>query len=163
MAIDPSIPAVQAGDYTIATSACGAVPGRGMDVCHVREGTRIESSWVMIVPNGKGVIDGEVDVYYRDVHRHYPITDSIVQIPWAHFFQSEKWSTDMDGEALALVLVRYKDPQGIIEVAKFRGIAKIVVTKEGYDRLPLDSGFAAWKTVCKIQYSTAGRSAISCK
>jgi hypothetical protein len=163
LVVDPSIQAVDANDYTLATSACEAAPGGGMDICRVTEGTKIESSWVMIVPSGKGIAGGEVDVYYRDIHKNYPVTGKVVEIPWRDFFGADLWSRDMDGEALALVLVRFKTPEGLQEIAKFRGIAKIVVTKPGYDRMPIDSGFAGWKTTCKIQYSTAGRGAISCK
>jgi hypothetical protein len=104
-------------------------------------------------------------VYYRDIVKTYGITpgQNLVEIPWATFFSENQWTSSMDGEAMALLSVRYKDPQGIEQVAKFRGLAKIVVTKPGYDRLPIDSGFSAWKTDCKIEYSTAGRGAIQCK
>lgn len=162
--VDRSMGSVEAGDYTLAVSACEATPGRGMDVCHVREGAQIESSWKLIVPaQGKNILGGEVDVYYRDLHRQYAVTGTVVEIPWKDFFGKEKWDRSMDGEALALVLIRWKTPEGIEEIAKFRGIAKLIVTKEGYDRLPIDSGFAAWKTECKIQYSTAGRGALECR
>ncbi len=163
--IDRSLPAVEAGDYTIAMSAgCGAVPGLGMDVCHVRAGTKIEAVWNLAVPSGhKEILGGEVDVYYRDVHKSYGITGRVVSIPWKDFFGSDTWESSMDGEALALVLIRYKTPEGIEEIAKYRGIAKIVVTKEGYDRLPIDSGFGAFTSTCRIVYSTAGRSAMECK
>ena len=164
LVVDRSMPAVAAGDYTLAISACENVPGGGMDICRVRENTTIESVWKLIVPQGKNIVQGgEIDVYYRDVHRQYGVTGSVVEIPWRDFFSQERWTSDLDGEALALVLVRWKTPEGIEEVVKFRGIAKIVVTKEGYDRLPIDSGFAAWKTTCKVQYSTAGRGAVQCK
>ena len=151
--VDRSMNAVDAGDYTLAISACEAVPGSGMDICRVREGTAIESSWKLIVPQGKSVIEGgEVDVYYRDVHRQYAVQSSVIEIPWRDFFNQSTWTRDLDGEALALVLIRFKTPEDIEEVVKFRGIAKIVVTKAGYDRLPIDSGFAAWKSTCKVQY-----------
>lgn len=161
--VDRSISAVEAGDSTLALSACGAVPGGGMDICRVTEGTVITSSWKLIVPAGRSVLGGEVDVYYRDLHKQYPVTGSVIEIPWRDFFGSDTWSSPMDGEALALVLLRWKTPEGIEEIVKFRGIAKIVVTKAGYDRMPIDSGFGVWPTTCRIQYSTAGRGALSCQ
>lgn len=161
---DLSMPAVEAGDYTLATSACLAAPGGGMDVCMVVEGTEISSEWVLIVPaKFSSVLSGEVNVFMRDIQRSYPANEKVIRIPWKDFFASSKWDTSMDGEALALVSIRYKDAQGIEETALFRGIAKLVVTKQGYARMPIDSGVAAWQTSCKIQYSTAGRSAISCQ
>lgn len=161
--LDPSIPALEAKDYTLVLSACENTPGIGMDICRVTEGDTIASSWKLIVPQGTPIEGGEVNVYYRDIHKQYSIGGSVVEIPWREFFGADKWSDDMDGEALALVLIRWKDDRGIIQVTKFRGIAKIVVTKQGYDKLPIDSGLNQWGTKCKVQYSTAGRSALKCE
>lgn len=164
--IDPSMQAVEAGDYTLAVSACANVPGGGMDICHVRAGTKIESSWKLFLPQKKNqTLGGEVDVYYRDTHYSFGFDKNtkILEIKWSEIMGAETWSRDMDGEALALVLLRYVDENGIKEVVKFRGIAKIIVTQEGYDRLPIDSGFHTWGSTCKIQYSTAGRGAVSCR
>ena len=164
LVVDRSIPAVQAGDYTLALSACESVPGGGMDVCRVKAGTEIDSVWTLYLPmKGKSVLGGEVDVYYRDVHRQYPILASVVQIPWKELLGSDVWLRAHDGEALALALVRWKTPEGLEEIVQFRGIAKIVVTPEGYTRLPMDSGLSAWGMNCEINYSTAGRSAVKCK
>lgn len=166
LVIDRSMEAVYAGDYTLAVSACGAVPGRGMDLCRVKEGADIASTWRLIVPakSKKQVKGGEITVYYRDISKTYPIgADSLVEIPWRDFFGAAKWTRDMDGEALALAEVRYVTPDGIEEIWRARGVAKIIVTRQGYDPLPLDSGFSAWGLTCKISYSTAGRSDVKCK
>lgn len=163
LVMDPSVSAVEAGDYTLATSACEAVPGRGMDVCHVREGSRIESKWTLVVPSGRGVLGGEVNVYYRDIQRSYAVTGPVLEIPWKEFFGKENWDRSMDGEALALVTVRLQTPEGDEVMANYRGIAKLVVTKQGYDRLPIDSGYARVKLNCKVQYSSAGRGAVECR
>lgn len=166
LVIDRSPGAVASGDLTLALSACEAVPAGGLDACFVRAGTRIESSWKLIVPSkGRGILGGEVDVYYKDVHRSYAIPSSgnIIEIPWKEFFKADVWETDMDGEALAHVTIRFMTTEGIEEIVKFRGMAKLIVTNPGYDRLPIDSGFVAWKTNCEIHYSTAGRGALRCK
>lgn len=163
LVIDPSMDAVEAGDSTLALSACEATPGGGYDICRVTAGTRIESSWKLFVPGGRRVTGGEIDVYYRDIHKSYAAKGPIVEIPWKDFFGAETWSKAQDGQALALLLIRYTDDNGVEQVVKFRGIAQIVVTSPGYDRLPIDSGFSTFKTTCKISYSTAGRGAVSCK
>lgn len=166
LVIDKSLPASEAGDYTLAMSACEAVPGHGMDVCRVKEGANIDSSWTMIIPKRGGAVLGwEADLYYRDVAKavHAEGSGPVVQVAWKEFFAQEKWTRDLAGEALALVSVRYKLPTGIEEIVRFKGLAKILVLQEGYDRMPIDSGFAAWGTNCKIRYSTAGRGAIQCK
>lgn len=162
--LDPSMSAVDANDLTLSISACEAVPGRGMDICRVKEGASIASVWRLIVPVGKNsFISGELTAYYRDVTRSYALTKPLVEIPWKDFFQEDTWHREDDGEVLALAKIRWKTPDGIEEVWTARGIAKIVVTKAGYDPIPLDSGFLSWGTTCKVQYSTAGRSAVSCK
>lgn len=164
MVIDPSMNAVEAGDYTLALSACEGVPGRGMDICRVKEGQKIFSVWRMVVPvdMNHNFLGGEVVVYFRDISKTYAIQNAVIEIPWRDFFSQDTWAENMDGEFLALAALRYKDASGVEKILKGRGIAKIVVTKPGYDPLPLDSGFGAWNTTCKIQYSTAGRSAIKC-
>jgi hypothetical protein len=166
LSVDRSMQAVEAGDYTLAMSACEALPGGGMDVCRVREGEPIESSWKLVIPEDRKAVQGwEVDVYFRDGNRpaHFQGQGPLVELPWKEFLGQSTWTKDLDGEAMALLLVRYKLENGIEEIVKFRGLAKLVVTAAGYDRLPIDSGFAAWKTSCKVQYSTAGRSAVKCQ
>ncbi len=165
LVVDRSMPAVQAGDFTLAISACQAVPGRGMDLCRVKENAAIESVLRLIVPAGTAhVRGGEITLYYRDVTKTFAIKDSpLIEIPWKEFFGADKWSRAMDGEVLALAEVRYETPEGLEEIWRARGVAKIIVTREGYDPLPLDSGFSAWAINCKIDYSTAGRSDVKCK
>jgi hypothetical protein len=116
----------------------------------------------MVLPIS-GSVTGEVDVYYRDLHKTYAIGRSILEIPWRDFFGQDKWTSDLDGEALALDIVRWVDSAGIVRETKYRGIAKIVVTKPGYERMPMDSGQHQWQTTCRIQYSTSGRSALKCQ
>lgn len=165
--VDRSIPAVDAGDLTLAMSACEAVPAGGMDVCRIREGTVIDSSWKLIIPKKDNRILGwEVDVYYKDVSHpaHLSGTAPVIEIPWKDFFSPDStWQKSMSGEALALVQVRWKTPDGIEQVVRFEGNAKLIVLSQGYDRLPIDSGFAASVTTCKISYTTAGRSNVTCK
>lgn len=162
---DPSIQAVEAGDFTLVLSACEGTPGRGLDICRVKEGSPIASVWRLVVPIENNVfLGGELTVYFKDLSKTYALKEPVIEIPWADFFApSSTWSRDMDGEALALALIRWKTPAGIEEIWNARGIAKVVVTNQGYDPLALDSGFNAWSRTCKIQYSTAGRSALECK
>jgi hypothetical protein len=152
--IDPSMDAYAAGDFTL-ISTCNATPGIGMDICNVTEGEQISSGWKLILPHGDRIVGGEVDVYYRNIHKTYNVSASPLVISFRDFFSSATWTSDLDGELLALVTIRWKDDTGIIQSTKLRGIAKTVVTKPGYDRMPIDSGLHAFSTVCTIQYSTA--------
>lgn len=162
--LDPSIQAVEANDLTLMVSACEAVPGRGMDLCRVKEGQPIASSWNLVLPLDKNIfISGELTVYFKDISRTYPIKQSVVEIPWKDILGDTTWKPEHDGEAMALAQIRWKTPEGVEEIWRARGLAKIIVTKPGYDPLPMDSGFVTWGTKCEIQYSTAGRSAIKCK
>jgi hypothetical protein len=162
--VDPSIPAVEANDYTLMISACENVPARGLDICRVKAGQKIESVWRIIVPvDDRAFLGGEITVYYKDISRSYSVTQSIVEIPWKDFIGEASWSESHGGVALALAQIRYRTPEGIEQLWWARGEALLVVLKPGYDPMPVDSGFSTWGTTCRIEYSTAGRSAISCK
>lgn len=162
--LDPSPQAVEANDLTLMISACEAVPGRGMDICRVKEGTEIASSWKLVLPVGKNsFLNGELTVYFKDISKTYPIQAPVVEIPWSDLLGDTTWKPEHDGMALAMATIRWKTPEGIEELWKARGFAKVVVTKPGYDVLSMDSGFVTWGTKCEIAYSTAGRSAIRCR
>ena len=166
LVVDPSVNAIEANDFTLAMSACQAVPGRGLDICHVTEGSKIESSWRLIVPiNEKFFLGGELTVYFKDQVKSFKIENSIVNIPWAEVLGDTQWSRDHDGEALALAIIRFKNAQGIEESWRARGIAKIIVLKPGYSPLAIDSGYTTWtkEFKCKVGYSSSGRSWVNCQ
>lgn len=164
--IDRSSDAFAAGDLSL-LHACQASPGRGVDSCQFTVGDTVSSHWTLIAPkpkNAVGVDGGEADIYFHDIHKSYPIKDWTIDIPWADFLGITKWTADFDETvAEALLTLEWTDNQGIKQITKFRGIAVLIVTAQGFDRMPIDSGQAAWGTTCKVQYSTAGRSAVSCK
>lgn len=160
---DPSMTATAAKDYTLVSSACEAMPGRGADICRVKENTQIASSWKIVLPKDKRLLGGEINVYYKDISRSYAIDSTVTEIPWRDLLGHDTWSIDDNGTALALAQIRFKDNQGVETVVRAKGLAILVVTKEGYDPMPIDSGFEAFSTRCRIQYSDAGRSALSCK
>jgi hypothetical protein len=160
---DPSIESIRALDVTVVMSACEAMPGRGADICRVNEGAVIDSSWKIIIPEAKRIDGGEINVFFKDIQKSYAITDSVVVIPWRDLIGSNTWSVDHAGIAQALAVVRYKDDQGIIKQVRAKGMALLVVMKDGYSPMPIDSGFSAVETRCRIQYSSSGRSAIECK
>lgn len=163
LVIDKSPDAFASGDYTL-VSACSAVPSGGLDACYGTEGTKISSAWNMVLPKKSGTVLGtDIDVYYRDIHKAYSASGMVLTIPWADFFGTDTWGPQHDGVAMALAKVRWQDENGLEKVLLFRGYAKLIITKPGYARMPIDSGFAAFGATCKIQYSTAGRSAVSCK
>ena len=164
LVIDPSPQAVQAGDWTLMVSACEAMPGRGADICRVKEGQPIQSVWRLIVPIvPKVLISGELTVYYKGVSKTYAIREKVIEVPWKDLVNAENWHREHDGTALAIAQIRWRDAQGIENIWKARGLAEIMVLEAGYDPMPLDSGFAATSDWCKIQYSTSGRSSIRCQ
>lgn len=171
---DNSMQAIDAGDYTLlqsiagnkdATSNCLGLPNGGYDVCRFIEGATISSSWKIIVPNGGSVVGNQIIVYFKDIQKTYSATDSTITIPFADILQSTVWSKDLDGEVTALALIQYKDNSGIIQTSHAMGIARLLILPSSYSVLPLDSGLAVWGTTikCKLEYSTAGRSAYNCK
>lgn len=170
--MDRSADAFTAGDLTL-VSSCVSTPGvnmsmaSGVDSCRFTNGDTVSGKWILIAPVPKvsqKVTGGTVDVYFKDLHKSYPITDWTIPIDFATFLGIGKWSKDFDEGVLeALVTLNWVDNQGLQQVTRFRGIAVILVNDSGYERLPIDSGNEAWGTTCKIQYTPAGRSAILCK
>jgi hypothetical protein len=160
---DPMMSAVSARDYTLVMSACNALPGRGADICRVTEGSPISSSWKIVLPSSPRLNGGEITVVYKDITKSYAITDIVTHIPLKDLVGHDTWTLEDDGTALALAQIRYKDNQGIETIVRAKGLALIIVNKAGYATLPIDSGFEAFSTKCRVQYSDAGRSALECK
>jgi hypothetical protein len=163
---DPSPDAVASRDLTLASSACQAAPGQGMDLCRLTEGAAVAGSWVLIIPRGDTTGQGTLSVYFRDGVRSYAVPKGAAsfEIPWKDFFLGEpKWKPEMGGVAMALLAMPYRDAEGIDRVAKFRGMAYLEVLKPGYVPLPIGSELGTWATDCRITYSTSGRSAVSCR
>lgn len=170
--IDTSQDAFAAGDMTM-SSSCESAPGdklglaSGVDSCRFTDGDKMQSSWNLVAPKPKSALQvtgGTIDIYYRDVHRSYPISDWLIPIPFKDIFNTEAWSADQNQVMVeALITLNWIDNQNIAQVTRYRGFALVLVLKQGYERLPIDSGNAAWGTTCKVQYSTAGRGAIKCQ
>lgn len=162
--MDPSMEPVEAGDQTLVLSACTGLPVVGFDACRVKENQPIESVWRLFFPAPHGDISGgELTVNFHDVSKSYAITGPILDIHWSDFFQDKVWKKEYNGIALALAFVRYKDEQGVERMVKARGEARILVLAEGYDPLPIGTPFGQFKLKCKVEFSTAGRSAVECK
>lgn len=164
--IDASTDAFAAGDLTLINS-CQAAPSAGFDSCRFTVGDTVASSWTLIAPKpgtAQQVTGGTVDLYYKDLHKSYPVTGWTISIPWTDFLSLKTWTSAYDeGVVEALVTLNWIDNEKINQVTKYRGVVLLLVTAAGYDRLPIDSGNAAWGATCKVQYSTAGRSAVSCQ
>lgn len=162
--MDPSPEPVQAGDNTLVLSACSGLPVVGFDACRVKENTPMESVWRLFFPvPGGNVTGGELTVNFKDVSKSYAISGPVVEIHWSDFFADKVWKKDYNGIALALAVVRYKDEQGVERTVKARGEARVLVLSEGYDPMPIGTPFGQFKLKCKIEFSTAGRSAVDCK
>jgi hypothetical protein len=169
-----STDAFAANDLTL-ISSCVATPGAqislasGVDSCHFTVGdSTSQASWTLVVPGPKiaqQVTAVDVDVYYKSVHKTYAMGKAwTIQIPFADLLSITTWTSDFDeGVVEALATISWIDNEGINQITKTRGIAVLVVTASGYDRMQVDSGNQAWGVNCKTQYSTAGRSALQCK
>lgn len=163
---DPSADAVDSGDLTLVHSPCEATPGRGMDVCRFSHGADISSVWRVIIPHGGKVVGGEVGVKYKDhPWKSFAAEGPVVAIPWAEIVGAEKWQVGHEDLVTMLAKVSYKDATGIVQLAQAEGSAQILVLEPDYMPMPIDSGYESYeaKFECKVQYSTAGRSALQCK
>lgn len=159
--IDPSIPAAQAGDLTMVFAACGAVPSRGLDICRVVEKGEAAEVMRIVMPKDKRVT-GEIRVRYKGVVKSYPVTGSVVQIPLRDVIGKERYEREDQGIIQMTGSLRAELPDGV-RFTDVLGYAFLVVLGEGYTPMPIDSGNAAWGSTCRVQYSTAGRSALECK
>lgn len=170
-----STDAFAAGDFTLASS-CIATPGKtfgmasGVDSCHFTVGDQIGSAtWTLVVPppsTAQQVTALEIDVYVPkySLHKTYSAAnDWALEIPFSDLFGTT-WTADQDEAVVeALATITYVDNEKVNHVLKTRAIAFMVITAAGYDRMQVDSGNQAWGVTCKVQISTAGRSAVECK
>lgn len=164
--VDISPAAYASGDLTLvgalSDGPCKSLPVGGADVCRVKEGAPIESIWRLVVPK-EAVNGGQVTVYYKDYSRVYPITGPVIDIPFRDIVNADKWAKSHSDVATALAEVKYMDTSGIQQTVRAEGMAIIIVLSANYDPLPMDSGQENWGLNCIVQYSSAGRSALSCK
>lgn len=139
----------------------------GVDSCHFTVGDLIDGSWTLVVPPpgpSKFVTGGTVDVYFKGTHKSYPILSWTTQVPFADLFGGGNWTADKDETVVeALATVNWTDEQGLNQVTLYRGVAVLIVTAAGYDRMPFGSGNALWGATCRVELSSAGRSAVVCK
>jgi len=163
--MDPSPAAADSGALTLIFSACSTVPTRGFDACLVKAGQSIQSALKFQLPVGDNFISGELTMLYKDIVKTYAITEKTLHVPWKDLIQQDTWTSDLDGTAIALALIRYNDPDGVERIMIARGEARLLVLSEGYAPAAIDSGFTAWKgkTKCVMGYTTAGRSWIQYK
>lgn len=170
--VDRSSDALDSGDMTL-VSSCQSTPGAGLslaggvDSCRFSSGDKVAGAWTLVVPPpGKGqfVTGGTIDVYYRDLHKSFPVKSWATQVQFTDLFGPVTWSDSMDETVIeALATINWTDQNGLNQITKFRGIAVLLITAPGYDRLPFDSGNSIWGAKCWTQLTSAGRSAVECK
>lgn len=165
LVVDPSPSAVASNDLTLAIKACDGPLYAGFGVCRVKEGTQIASAWNIVLPKVEGIISGgEVVVRLRDVVKTYGIPkDGIVTVPMTDLYGSKTWEKDDTSIANATAKIRVEQNDGLETVVQAEGQVLIRVLAKDYEPMPLDSGFATWKARCVVNYSSAGRSAVSCE
>lgn len=165
--VDRSMNAVEAGDFTLAISACSSVPNGGFDACRFKEGAPIQSSWITYLPYGGKVLGGEATVMYQGIEKVYSIVEDQkeIVIPWQDFFTDNVWKTQYSGVASMRIDLRILDNNDVEKTIPAVGEARIFVLSSGYSVLPVDSGYAAWEReiTCKLSYTTSGRSNVTCK
>lgn len=164
--LDPSPAATKSNDMTLITALsdgpCRSMPGQGGDICRFRRGAPIESSWRIVVPFGKDVGASEVTINFKDHAHTYAPTGPVIEVPLRDLIGHEVWE---DGDATvitALAKVKFNAEDGFEHTLLAEGVALIIVLPPGYDPLPIDSGVGLHLELCEVEYSSAGRSALSC-
>jgi hypothetical protein len=163
--VDTSKQSAQSGDLTLITNAgCSAMPGQGADICRFVEGSPIASAWTFVLPTSKYLLSANLRIRYRD--RVIPVSapnGGPIVIKWADIVGHSTWLASDDGLAQVTGTLQFKSPNSTAEYTDVLGIALLVILAPGYTPMPIDSGHQATSNVCTIEYSTAGRSAISCR
>jgi len=170
---DLSPAAYAAGDWTLvgalSDGPCKSLPVGGADLCRFKDGAGVESILRLFIPNTKGLsrenkISGEAVVYYRDFSKAYPIpADAKTLDIDLKDFVGPTWEKT-DGDVMTtLATLKFTDSESVERTVQAEHVAQLIVLSKDYDPLPLDSGSQNWGTTCEIQYSTSGRSVVSCK
>lgn len=162
VSIDPGPDALASNAVTLAVSSCDGYIMSGLGKCTAVEGSPIQSVWRVIVPIQGDLLTGELAVKFRDIIKTYAIRTQVVEVPWKDFFTGPNWSLSDSGVATATATIRWKDPTGLEKIVQAKGHVFLSVEARDYVGMPIDSGFQAWETTCRIQYSVKGRSAIQC-
>lgn len=163
MVIDPSMTAIAAHDQTMIVSACHAAPSQGVDVCRVKEGARITEKMIFVVPWTKDSDWGQMSLRYRDHVLSVPVEGPTVEVSFFELLdEQETWTRDLEAPVQARASIRYKTDTGAVFVDLIGYVFPIVLA-QGYDPLPMDSGVEAFQNTCRVQYTSAGRSAIECR
>lgn len=162
MVIDPSMLAKAAHDQTLIVSACHAAPSQGVDVCRVKEGAAIAEKMIFVVPWTKDSDWGQMAIRYRDRDLSFPIEAATVEVSFAEVTGAETWTRAVEAPIQARASIRYKTDSGAVFVDLIGYVFPIVLA-QGYDPLPMDSGVEAFQNTCRVQYTSAGRSAIECR
>jgi hypothetical protein len=127
----------------------------------VQEGSKIDAVWTLIVPWNSRMVSGEMVIRYKDQRIPVSITGPKVEVKWADIVGRDTWRQDDDVPAQATATIRFKGKE-TEEFVDLLGIAFPVVLQRGYAPLPFGSGNESWETECRVQYSSAGRSAVKC-
>lgn len=162
MVIDTSMAATAAHDQTLIVSACHAAPSQGVDVCRVKEGARVTEKMIFVVPWTKDSDWGQMSLRYRDHVLTVPVDAATVEITFAELVEADTWAHELEAPIQARASIRYKTDQGAV-FTDLIGYVFPIVLAQGYDPLPMDSGAEAFQNTCRVQYTSAGRSAIECR
>ena len=160
--IDTTMSAAQAGDATIVMSS-GGIPSQGFDVLRVEDGTKITSSWKIIIPVNKFMTGAELVIRYKDRKRTYALNGASVSIPWKDIIGDDTWNIAHNGVAQVTAQIQYKTKTSDANFIDILGYTFIRVFGKGYLPLPTGSPYGAFKATCTVEYSSNGRSAVSCK
>lgn len=160
--VDDSMTAAAAGDLTLIHSACAEQLGHGYDLCRVTEGAEVVETWSLVFPWAGSFVDGDVSVSYLGTEHRFKVTGPQLDIPWKLLTGKATWSKGDDSPAQARAALKFHQDDGDHWV-DLLGFAFPIVLKQGYAPLPLDSGRSFTEAVCRLQYSSAGRSAVECR
>jgi len=160
---DPFPSAIGSNDLTLVIRGCDGPISSGIGICRPTAGTAVNASWQAILPNAPGIIyDGQLSVQANGITKTYGITGSVVDVPLVDFF-GPTWQIGDNVIMNATATMKVMPPTGIQTILQVEGQVFVRTLDPKYQSMPIDSGYQSWEGVCIVQYSSSGRSAVSCK
>lgn len=159
--IDPSPNAMASGDITLAFTAGQNPVRQGVDVFRVTEGETTFGEMQIVAPQMPELIAGELSVRYKGRGLQKNFSGRVIRISWRELVGRETFDLNDDGIVQMVGRAQWNAPDGPrwIDV---QGYAFLIVLRKGYSPVPLNSGLEADKQSCAVDYTSSGRSAVSC-
>lgn len=121
---------VENNDQNLFVSACETSMGRGVDVCRFVEGSKIESSLKIYLPQAER---HEIRVRFQDQVKSFSSQGDSFELVWKDVVGADLWDRRFDGPIQIVVTSDLKGKK-----IRSLGHAFLIILKKGYNPGPLN-------------------------